>query len=62
MYNVDIRDAIKSARVFNYEVAKELNVHETSFSRKISREEFSPQEKTRILEAIKTIVARGGNA
>ena len=52
MFNVEIRDAIKQARLFNYEVANALQMHETSFSRKISRTELTPDEKARILNVI----------
>ena len=52
MFNVEIRDAIKRARLFNYEVADALQMHETAFSRKISRTELDQDEKKRILSVI----------
>ena len=52
MFNIEIKQAIKKARLFNYEVAAALNMHETTFSRKISRQELSREEKDQILEAI----------
>jgi hypothetical protein len=52
MFNVEIRDAIKRARLFNYEVADALQMHETSFSRKISRTELKQDEKAHILAVI----------
>ena len=55
MFNIEIRTAIKKARLFNYEVAAELGLHETSFSRKLAREELSPEEKEKVLTAIKTL-------
>lgn len=55
MFNVEIRDAIKRARLFNYEVANALQMHETSFSRKISRTELTPDEKAHILNIIATL-------
>jgi hypothetical protein len=55
MFNIEIREAIKRARVYSYEVANVLGMHETSFSRKISREECSKEEKQRILQAIEKV-------
>lgn len=55
MFNIEIRNAIKKARLFNYEVAKALNVHETTFSKKIAREELSKEEKNKILCVIKKL-------
>ena len=51
MNNIDIRNAIKKARLYGYEVAAELGISESSFSRKL-RTELSPEEKTRVLAAI----------
>lgn len=55
MFNIEIREAIKMARVYNYEVANMLGMHETSFSRKISRKECSEEEKQCILQAIEKV-------
>ena len=55
MFNIDIRDAMKGARVYGYEVARSMGIHEASFSRIISRRECSDAEKLRILEAIKNL-------
>lgn len=51
MNNLEIRMAIKKARLFSYEIAAELGLSETSFSRKL-RKELPPDEKERILAAI----------
>lgn len=51
MNNLEIRLAIKSARLFSYEIAAELGLSETSFSRKL-RKELPPEEKEKILAAI----------
>lgn len=51
MNNLEIRMAIKNARLFNYEIAAELGLSETSFSRKL-RKELLPDEKERVLAAI----------
>ena len=54
MNNLEIRIAIKNARLFSYEIAAELGLSETSFSRKL-RKELSQDEKERILAAIDRI-------
>lgn len=54
MNNLEIRMAIKNARLFNYEIAAELGLSETSFSRKL-RKELTPDEKERILAAIERL-------
>ena len=51
MNNLEIRTAIRKARVYGYEVASALKMSETNFSRKL-RKELPPEEKERILEAI----------
>lgn len=51
MNNLEIRMAIKNARLFNYEIAAELGLSETSFSRKL-RKELLPDEKERVMAAI----------
>lgn len=58
MFNVEIRDAIKNARLYNYEVAKAIGMTETSFSRVISRKEMSPETKMRVLQAIETLTKK----
>ena len=54
MNNLEIRMAIKNARLFSYEIAAELGLSETSFSRKL-RKELPPDEKERILAAIESL-------
>ena len=51
MNNLDIRMAIKKARLFAYEVAEAMGITETYFSRKL-RKELPPEEKQRILAVI----------
>lgn len=51
MNNLEIRVAIKKARLFNYEVAEAIGMSETAFSRKL-RKELQPEEKQEILAAI----------
>lgn len=52
MFNIDVRDAIKKARVYGYEVAAALGVHESALSRKLARRELSAEEKETMLKAI----------
>ena len=40
MYNVEIRNAIKKAGLFGYELAAAPGGSETSFSRKLARKEL----------------------
>ena len=54
MFNLDIRAAIKKARIFNYEVAAHLGISETSFSRML-RKELSDEEKKQIFAAIEQL-------
>lgn len=54
MQNLAIREAIRKARLFSYEVAMELGISETSFSRKL-RHELSPAEKEKVLAAIEKL-------
>ena len=58
MFNVEVRDAIKKARVYGYEVASALGVSESAFSRSISRKELPTEEKERILKVIEELGAR----
>lgn len=55
MFNIEIRTAIKKARLFNYEVAAAVGMTETAFSRKLSRQELSDEERSWILSAIERI-------
>lgn len=55
MYNFDIRLKIKENRFHNYEIAKELNISEFTFSRWL-RDEMSDERKQLVLSAIERIV------
>ena len=52
MFNTEVRDAMKKARLYGYEVAAALNMSESSFSRKLARQELREDEKNQILDAI----------
>ena len=56
MFNIEVRAAIKKARLFNYEVAAAVGMTETSFSRKLSRQELSDDERDRIFAAIERLL------
>ena len=58
MNNIDIRNAIKKARLFCWEVAEELGISESYFSRKL-RKELPQDEKARILAAIEKLAKEG---
>lgn len=58
MENIDIRTAIKKARLFNWEVAEELGISESYFCRKLRRE-LPEDEKKRVLAAVDRL-AKGG--
>lgn len=58
MNNLEVREAIKRARLFGYEVAAVLGMSETSFSRKL-RQELSVEEKMRVLAAIEKLAKEG---
>ena len=50
MYNVEIRNAIKKAGLFGYELAAALGVSESSFSRKLARKELPNDQKQHVAE------------
>lgn len=54
MANIKIRDAIKKARLFHYEIADKLGMSESAFS-KLMRTELTPEKKEKILQAINKI-------
>lgn len=58
MNNLEIRTAIKKARLYSYEVAAALGLSETSFSRKL-RKELSEEEKEKILDVIEKLAKEG---
>ena len=55
MKNIDIRVLINKSRVKGYEIAAELGMTETSFSRLLARKELSEEQKCKIEKAIKQI-------
>ena len=55
MFNIEVRAAIKKARLFSYEVAAALGITESSFSRKMSRKEMDSEEKRQILAVIERL-------
>jgi predicted XRE-type DNA-binding protein len=57
MNNIEIREAIKKNRLYNYEVAAALGVSEFTLSRKL-RNELGQEEKEKLLEVIEK-VAKG---
>ena len=52
MYNLEIRNAIKRAGFFGYEVASALGQSETAFSKKLARKELPNDQKEHILRTI----------
>ena len=58
MYNLEVRNAIKRAGLFGYEVASGLGMSETSFSRKLARKELPNDQKEHILRTIDRMVER----
>lgn len=60
MFNVDVRDRIKKARLYGYEIAEQIGITETSFSRKLARKELSEKEKSDIYKAIDTLSKQRG--
>lgn len=58
MYNTELRSTIKHFRLYNYEVAAEMGIPETSFSRMISRGEMSADKKKEVLSAINRLTSK----
>lgn len=52
MNNLEIRQAMKEKRLFNYELAEMLGISEFTLSRKL-RKELPDEEKERILDVIR---------
>lgn len=52
--NKDIREEIEKARLYHWEVAQEMGIMDTNFSR-MMRTELSEAKKIEILKAIKRI-------
>lgn len=55
MHNIEIRQAMKSARIYSYEIAKELGITESTFSKRLTRRELTEDEKKLIYNIIKKI-------
>ena len=60
MANADIRAAAKKATIPFWRIAQEVNVSESTFTRKM-RIELSEAEKTKILEIIKNLSKEAEN-
>ena len=56
MNNIAIREAMKSKRIYNYELAEMLGISEFTLSRKL-RKELPEDEQQRILNLIKNAKA-----
>ena len=56
MHNLDVRQAIKSARLMHYEVAAKLGISEYTFCKWL-RNELSAERKESILSAISELKA-----
>ena len=54
MNNQEIKELMKQNKIFMWQVAKKLNVYETSFC-KWFREELSEERKQQVLSAIEEI-------
>lgn len=54
MNNLEIRQAMKEKRLYNYEVASALGISEFTLSRKL-RNELRQEEKEKILEVIEKL-------
>ena len=54
MNNLEIRQALKKNRLYNYELAAALGISEFSLSRKL-RNELGSDEKKKIMDAIERL-------
>ena len=52
LFNNDIREELKRARIYGYELAAALGIAETSLSRKLARRELTSDEKAEIFAAL----------
>ncbi len=52
--NQDIREAVKGAGVYFWQIAKSYGIAETTLCRRL-REELSPEEKSKILAIIEEL-------
>lgn len=57
MYNIEIREKIRQAGIYGYEVAAAIGVSETSFSRMMARTELSADRRENVLNAIERLSA-----
>ena len=58
MHNIEIRAKLKENRIFGYEIAAQMGIAETSFSRKMARREMTDKEKKQIYQIIDCIKQR----
>lgn len=52
--NQDVREKAMQNGIYLWQIAEQLNITDTHFSRKL-RKEFSPEEKTRIFSIIEEL-------
>lgn len=57
MANTEIRNAILKHRIRHYEVASQMNISESTFSRWL-RKELPLEKKQEVLKAINDLIAR----
>lgn len=55
MHNIEIRTKLKENRIYGYEIAAQMGIAETSFSRKMARREMTANEKEKIYQIIDEI-------
>jgi orotate phosphoribosyltransferase-like protein len=60
MHNLHIREALKSKGIFGYQIAAEMGISETSFSRLLARDELTDEKKKEVFVAIKRIEMKRG--
>lgn len=59
MFNSDIRSEVKDAGLYLWQIAEQLGINDSNFSRKL-RHELSDVEKSRIREAI-AVLSKGSD-
>lgn len=55
MHNINLREAMRNKGIFNYQVAAEMGIAETSFSRMLARSELTEEKQAEVLSAIQRI-------
>lgn len=60
MQNLEIRRKLKEKKVFQWQVAKRMNISEMTLVRKL-REELTEEEKQKILSVIEEIAVENNN-